>query len=170
MRLLALLLVVLAGLAVGPAFAQQDALHEGCAARQEFALGDLLVTGAFTRAMLPNAPVGGGYMTITNRGSEPDRLIGARTEVTDKVELHDMKVVQGVMEMTPLPDGLEIPAGHTVALAPGGLHMMFIGPRAPFREGECLAVVLQFSRAGELPVMLSVAPVGATAPPDHQHP
>jgi periplasmic copper chaperone A len=157
-------------LAIAPAvFAHEGMLHEGCAAAQTFAAGDITVTGAFTRAMLPNAPVGAGYMSIANAGSEPDRLLGATTEATGSVELHDMKITDGMMQMKPMPEGIEIPPGGTVTLAPGGLHMMFIKPRAGFREGECLALVLKFERAGELPVELSVGPVGADAPPGHHH-
>jgi copper(I)-binding protein len=74
-----------------------------------------------------------------------------------------------MMEMSPMPQGIEIPAGGTVTLAPGGLHIMFLNPKAGFKEGECLAVVLQFERAGELPVELSVGPIGADAPPAHHH-
>jgi copper(I)-binding protein len=165
MRVLALLAAAAGIAGAAGVSAHEGMLHEGCAAGQEFTLGELRVTGAFTRATLPNAPVGGGYMTIINAGSEPDRLIGATTEVTDDVELHDVRITNGVMEMTPLPEGVEIPAGGSVTLAPGGLHMMFIGPRAPFKQGECLTLVLQFARAGELPVVLSVGSVGAAAPP-----
>ncbi len=158
-------------LAVAPStFAHEGMLHEGCPAGQTFAAGDITVTGAFTRAMLPNAPVGAGYMSIANAGSEPDRLLGATTEATASVELHDMKITDGMMEMSPMPEGIEIPAGGTVTLAPGGLHIMFLSPRAGFKEGECLAVTLQFERAGELPVELSVGPIGADAPPEgHVH-
>jgi periplasmic copper chaperone A len=151
------------------AFGHEGMLHEGCPAGQSFAAGDISVTGAFTRAMLPSAPVGGGYMTISNAGTMPDRLVGATTEATDTVEFHDMKVEGGMMKMIPMPEGVEIPAGGTVTFAPGGLHVMFLSPRAPFKEGECLEVVLQFERAGELSVQLSVGPVGADAAPEGHH-
>jgi copper(I)-binding protein len=152
-----------------PAFAHEGMLHDGCPAGQTFSAGDISVTGAFSRAMLPNAPVGAGYMTITNAGSAADRLLSATTEATPNVELHDMKVTDGMMEMTPLPEGIEIPAGGTVTLAPGGLHMMFINPHAAFKEGECLAVMLTFEQAGELAVQLSVGAVGAEGAPEHVH-
>jgi copper(I)-binding protein len=150
-----------------PARSHEGMLHDGCATGQTFNAGDISVTGAFSRAMLPNAPVGAGYMTITNAGTTADRLLGATTELTPNVELHDMKVTDGMMEMTPMPDGIEIPAGGSVTLAPGGLHMMFIGPNQLFQEGECVEVTLRFETAGELPVQLSVGPVGAEGAPEH---
>jgi copper(I)-binding protein len=169
MKLLAL---ALAGFVLAfpvAAGAHEGMLHDGCPAGQSFVAGDITVSGAFTRAMLPNAPVGGGYMTITNAGRAPDRLLGATTASTDAVEFHDSKVTDGMMEMTHLPEGIEIPAGGSVTLAPGGLHVMFINPKSPFKEGECLAVTLSFERAGDLTIELSVGPVGADVPPGHHH-
>ena len=169
MRLLAPLVVIASIALAPPVFAHEGMLHDGCAAGRTFAAGDITVTGAFSRAMLPSAPVGGGYMTITNVGSTPDRLVGATTEATDQVEFHDSKITDGMMEMTAMPEGIEIPAGGSVTLAPGGLHMMFIGPKAGFKEGVGVAVVLKFERAGELSVELSVGPIAADAPPGHHH-
>jgi periplasmic copper chaperone A len=152
-----------------PAFAHEGMLHEGCPSGQSFAAGEITVTGALGSMARVKAPVGGGYMTISNAGSMPDRLVGATTEATDTVEFHDMKVEAGMMKMVPMPEGIEIPAGGTVSFAPGGLHVMFLNPKAPFKQGECLEVVLQFERAGELPVQLSVGPIGADAPPESHH-
>jgi copper(I)-binding protein len=163
---------VIASLAAAalPAFAHEGMVHEGCPTGQSFTAGDITVSGAFTRATLPDAPVGAGYLTISNAGSEADRLISATSLVTPTVELHTMSTENGVMKMERLPDGIEVPAGETVSLAPGGLHIMFIGPNQPFNEGECVEVVLDFEKAGELPVQLNVGPVGASeAPMAHEH-
>lgn len=154
-------------LLAAPAFAHEGMLHDGCPAGQTFAAGDITVTGAFTRAMLAAAKVGAGYMTISNAGTEADRLLGATTEATPTVQLHNMSVKDGVMTMAPAEGGIEVPAGGSVELAPSGLHIMFIEPHAPFKEGECVAVTLKFEKAGDLPVQLVVGPVGADAAPDH---
>lgn len=153
-----------------PALAHEGVVHDGCPAGQTFTAGDITVTDAFSRAMLAGAKVGAGYMTITNTGTSAERLVGATTEATDKVELHDMATENGMMTMTPVADGIEIPAGESVTLGPGGLHIMFIGPRAPFKEGECVEVVLAFEHAGTLAVQLNVGGVGASeAPAEHHH-
>ena len=151
------------------ATAHEGMLHEGCAPGQTFTAGDIAVTGAFTRATLPNAQVGAGYMTIDNAGAAADRLVGAATEATPTAELHNMTTEGGMMKMAAVEGGIEIPAGGSVTLAPGGLHVMFIGPRAPFKEGECVAMTLTFETAGPLEVQLVVGPVGADAPPEHNH-
>lgn len=153
-----------------PAAAHEGMIHDGCPPNQTFAAGGITVSGGFTRAMLDAAKVGAGYMTIANTGSEADRLIGARSQLTPQVELHNMSVKGGMMSMTPVEGGLEVPAGGSVALAPGGLHIMFIGPNQQFREGECVELTLTFEKAGELPVQLVVGPVGAdSAPEGHNH-
>ena len=166
MKLIALAPLALVLLAA-PAFAHEGMLHDGCATGQTFAAGDISVTGAFTRAMLAAAKVGAGYMTIGNAGTAPDRLVGATTEATPSVELHNMSVKDGLMTMSAVEGGIEVPAGGSVTLAPGGLHVMFIGPKAPFKEGECVAVTLKFEKAGDVPVQLVVGPIGADAAPDH---
>jgi periplasmic copper chaperone A len=127
-------------------------------------LGDLEITGAFTRATLPNAPVGGGYFTITNTGTEPDRLIAAHSPVAGQVQVHQMALVDGVMRMGELPDGLEIPPGHSVSLAPGGLHLMFMGITQAFTEGETVPVTLTFEKAGTIDIQLPVGGIAADAP------
>jgi periplasmic copper chaperone A len=152
-----------------PAAAHEGMLHDGCAPGQTFTTGDITVTGAFTRATLPSAQVGAGYMTIENRSTTADRLLGATTEATPTVELHSMTTEAGMMKMEQLAGGIEIPAGGNVTLAPGGLHIMFLGPKAPFKEGECLAVTLTFETAGTLDVQLAVGTVGADAAPEHTH-
>jgi periplasmic copper chaperone A len=126
-------------------------------------LGDLEISGGFTRATLPNAPVGGGYITITNKGSADDRLVSAASPVAGLVQLHEMKMDGAVMKMGELPDGIPVPAGETVTLAPGGLHIMFMQLNQPFVEGTKVPVTLTFERAGTVGVELDVAGIGAAA-------
>lgn len=127
-------------------------------------VGDLTITGAFTRATLPNAPVGGGFLTIVNSGSEADRLIAAATPMAGEVQLHEMKMEGDVMKMAQLPDGIEIPAGATVTLAPGGLHLMFMQLTGPLVEGTRFPVTLTFEKAGILEVEVEVGGIGAKEP------
>ena len=68
------------------------------------------------------------------------------------------------MKMRQLVDGLEIPAGETVVLAPGGFHIMFMGLTQAFVEGESVAVTLTFEKAGSVEVLLPVETSAAAAP------
>lgn len=166
-RVLAASLAVLA--ASGASLAHDGVRHEGCPAGQEFAAGALTVTGAWSRATLPQANVAAGYMTISNAGAEADRLAGVATAAAETAEIHRMWIENEMMKMEVLPEGIEIPAAGSVTLDPGGLHLMFIGITQPFEAGDCVEVVLSFETAGELPVVLSVGDLsGSRAQGDHE--
>lgn len=138
------------------------------ASAHDVTVGDLTLTHSWTRATPPNAKAGGGFVEIVNTGSEDDRLVSASSGTAAKVELHEMAVVDGVMKMRPLKDGIAIPAGETVTLKPGGLHIMFMGLKEPFKEGTHVPVTLTFAKAGTVTIELDVSKMGAKSM-DHGH-
>ncbi|HWV20124.1 MAG TPA: copper chaperone PCu(A)C [Devosia sp.] len=144
-----------------PSFAQ-DA-HAGHSA-EVIVLGSIEITGAFSRATLPNAPVGGGFMTITNKGAEDDRLVSVKTDIAKEAQIHEMAMEGDVMKMRQLKDGLALPAGETVTLEPGGLHLMFMGLNGAIKEGDLVPVTLTFERAGTVTVDLVAGATAADAP------
>jgi len=127
-------------------------------------IGDLTITGAFTRATLPNAPVGGAYLTITNGGTADDRLVSASTPAAGVTQIHEMKMDGDVMKMNELPDGLVIPAGQSVALEPGGYHLMLMQLTGPLVEGTTVPVTLTFEKAGSVEVEVEVGGIAAKEP------
>lgn len=133
------------------------------AAATAVTVGDLAITGEWARAMLPGQPTGGGYLTITNKGGEADRLVSVASPNAGKVEIHSMEMKNDVMVMRPVEGGLEIPAGAAVELKPGGLHVMFMAVTEPFKAGGSVPLTLEFEKAGKVEVTL---PVQAGAGPD----
>jgi copper(I)-binding protein len=131
---------------------------------EEVKAGDLVITEAWSRATPGGAKVGGGYLTIENKGSAPDRLIGASADVSAKIQVHEMAVNNGVMTMRPLENGLTIEPGKTVKLAPGGYHLMMLELKSPLKQGDKLPVTLEFEKAGKVKVSLEVQGVGAPGP------
>ncbi|MBU6458174.1 MAG: copper chaperone PCu(A)C [Bradyrhizobium sp.] len=131
---------------------------------QEVKAGDLVITQAWTRATPNGAKIGGGYLTIENKGSTPDRLLGGSTDAAGRVEVHQMTTKDGVMTMRPLGDGLTIDPGKTVKLAPGGYHLMMFDLKNPLKQGDTVPVTLKFEKAGEVKVSLAVQGIGAQAP------
>src|SRR5258708_3097044 len=85
---------------------------------QDYKSGSLQISQPWARATPPSAPTGAGFMTITNKGATPDRLIAVRSPTSGKVEIHEMKMDGNVMRMRELEKGLEIPPGGTVELKP----------------------------------------------------
>ena len=144
-------------LLASPAFAHNGVTH----------LGPINISVPFARATLPNAPVGGGFMTIENTGNEADRLVSVTTDVAAKSEIHEMSMDGQVMKMRALPDGLEIPAGQTITLSPGGFHLMFMGLKGAFVEGQTVNVTLTFEKAGTVELALPVLGAAADAAPAH---
>ncbi len=133
-------------LLAAPAFAHNGVVH----------LGPINISAPFTRATLPNAPVGGGYLTIENTGTEDDRLVSVASPVAGETQIHDMAMEGDVMKMRHLEDGLVIPAGQTVTLEPGGLHIMLMQLQGKLVEGETITVTLTFEKAGTVDVQLPV--------------
>jgi len=118
--------------------------------------GDLEISGAWARAMLPGQPTGGAYLTIANKGKAADKLVGASSPTAQKVEIHTMTMKDNVMVMRPVEGGLEIPAGETVELKPGGFHVMFMGVKEAFKEGGAVPVTLEFEHAGKVEIQVPV--------------
>ena len=130
----------------------------------EVKAGDLVITQAWSRATPGGAKIGGGYLTIENKGSAPDRLIGGSADIAGKVEVHEMTMNNGVMTMRPLDKGLTIEPGKTAKLAPGGYHLMMFDLKRPLKQGDKLPVTLEFEKAGKVTISLDVQGVGAQAP------
>lgn len=125
-------------------------------ASDEAKLGDLAISGAFAKAMLPGQPVGGGFFTITNNGKTDDTLVAVSSPNAGEVQIHEMKTENNIMKMRELKDGIAVPAGETVKLEPGNLHLMFQKVKAPFKQGDSVPVTLTFAKAGKVDVTLKV--------------
>jgi copper(I)-binding protein len=131
---------------------------------EETKVGDLIISQAWSRATPGGAKIGGGYLTIENKGSTPDRLIGGTWDAGAKVEVHEMTTKDGVMTMRPLDQGVAIAPGQTVMLAPGGIHLMLFDLKSPLKQGDKVPVTLEFERAGKVTFSLDVQGVGALGP------
>ena len=119
------------------------ALFAAPASAQEIKAGDLVISQAWSRATPGGAKIGGGYLTIENKGSAPDRLIGGSGDVAAKIEVHEMAMNNGVMTMRALDKGLTIEPGKTVKLTPGGDHLMMFDLKSPLKQGDKVPVTLE---------------------------
>jgi hypothetical protein len=132
------------------------------AGAHEYKIGDLKIDHPWSRATPPGAKVAGGFMKITNTGSQPDRLIGGSAVAAGVFEVHEMKMEGNVMKMRALEKGLEIKPGQTVELKPGGFHVMFMDLKAPLKEGDKVKGTLVFERAGTIEVEYKIEARGAS--------
>jgi periplasmic copper chaperone A len=138
------------------------AICTGQTAQAEDALvGGLKISAPWVRATPSGASVGGGYMTITNTGTTSDRLLGGSSDLSARFEIHTMSMDNGVMKMRPVASGVEIKPGQTVQFNPGGYHVMFVGLKKPFEQGQQVPAFLQFEKAGKVAVNFTVESIGA---------
>lgn len=122
----------------------------------------LEVRNGWTRPTPGGVNVSSGYLTIVNGTDAADRLLAASSPRAARTEVHEMAMEGGVMRMRAVEGGLAAPAGETVTLAPGGLHIMFFGVGRPFAEGETIPLTLTFERAGQIETTLAVRAGGAS--------
>jgi periplasmic copper chaperone A len=150
-RILPVLLVA-ASLAATPSFAR------------DYRIGSIEIVEPWSRATPLTAPSAGGFLTLTNKGDAPDRLVAIESPAAKQAELHQMKMDGTIMRMRELENGIVLAPGQTVELKPGGYHVMFIGLKAPFVKDQKVAATLVFEKAGRIDVEFQVDALGASQP------
>ena len=124
------------------------------------------IDDAWARPTVAGQPGGGGFLKITSPSA--DRLVAASAPIAKAVELHTMQMDGDVMRMRQIP-AIEIPAGQTVELKPGGLHVMFIGLTQTLDSGASFPLTLRFEKAGEVKVEVQVRNQGPAPMTMHKH-
>lgn len=122
---------------------------------------------AWARPTVQGQAGGGGYLTITG-GNTPDRLVGVSARIAKSVELHAMEMDGNMMRMRQI-DAIPVPAGQTVELKPGGMHVMFVGLTQTLKKGAHFPLTLRFEKAGDVTVEMVVAAAQAVEAPAHKH-
>jgi copper(I)-binding protein len=144
-------------------------ISTGGAIAEDYSTGTMQISRPWTRVTPKGATVAGGYMTITNKGSAPDRLLGGSSAVAGRFEIHSMVTEQGVAKMRPVEGGLVIKPGETVELKPGSFHVMLMGLKQPLERGQKVKGTLEFEKAGKVDIEYAVEPIGATTPGSGGH-
>lgn len=117
----------------------------------------------------PGVP-GVGFLTVTNTGSKADQLLSIESPLVQRIEIHQMRINDGVMQMRAMQGGVAVPAGKSVTFAPGGLHLMLFAPTTPLVVNMRVPVTLHFKYAGTVQAVLIVQPresEAAIMPADH---
>lgn len=115
----------------------------------------IVVQQPWARASAGMAANGAAYMTITNDGAKPDRLVAASSPVCAMAQLHTHLMKNGVMEMRPVA-GIDVDPGTPTVLRPGGLHIMLMHLKQPLKQGQSFPVTLTFEKAGAITVQVAV--------------
>jgi len=144
--------------ALGCVFLAVGLAAPALAVAHDYTLGALEISHPWARPSI--GKTGAAYFTIKNNGAA-DRLTGIAADISAKVQLHDMEMDGNIMRMRKL-DSLPLPAGETVKVAPGGLHIMLIGLTGPLKPGDTFPMRLTFEKAGTIEVSVAVERLDAT--------
>lgn len=97
------------------------------------------VDDPWVRATVAPQKATGAFMQLTS--PKAAKVVAASSPVAEMVEIHEMKMDNGVMKMRAV-EALALPAGQTVALKPGSYHVMLMGLKAPIKAGETVPLTL----------------------------
>jgi len=118
---------------------------------------DVLIRDGWVQEGPPSQTITAAYMTIENHTGADIALRSASTEVAQTVELHKMELVDGMMKMHRV-ENINIPAGGTAELKPGGYHLMVIGLKKELKEGDKVTITLEFSSDRRETITIPVKP------------
>ncbi len=134
----------------------------GVAASSEAGDPQITVSEPFAR---PAAAGGNGavYLTLANEGGSPDVLLSIESQIAEAVELHESKIDENDVMRMSLLTNLEVPAGETVNLEPGGKHIMLINLKQELKPGEKISLTLNFKKSGSLSIEAEIREGGTGA-------
>lgn len=131
----------------------------GTARAADMTAGELTIHDPWARATV-GAGAGAAFLEIRNVGEHDDRLVSADAEIAQRTELHTHVRDGDVMRMRQV-EAIDLPAGATTKLEPGGLHVMLLGMSEPLAAGTQFPLTLSFAEAGAVTVQVQVKDVGA---------
>lgn len=125
------------------------------------------VKDPWVRAAVPGQTGTGAFMKITAK--DGSRLVSASSPVAGVTEVHEMKMEGNIMKMRALESGLELPAGKTVELKPGGYHVMLMDLKGPLAKDSTVPLTLVFKDAKGAESRIELKVPVSTAPVMHKH-
>jgi hypothetical protein len=126
--------------------------------------GGITVEEIWARATPPGAKTGAVYLTLANKGTDDDKLVGVSTPIAAMAGLHTEIMANGVMEMRPVKS-VDVPPGGKAVLKPGARHIMLMELKQPLKQGGHFPLTLRFAHAAPMTVQVEIAKVGTAAPP-----
>lgn len=128
---------------------------------------EVVVRDAWIRGTVQGQSATGAFMELTGKSNA--RLVGAASPVAKTVEVHNMTMEKGVMKMFPV-EGVDLPAGKPVKLAPGGYHVMLMELQKPLNAGDKVPLKLTFELANKqretVELQVEVRDIKGTAKPE----
>lgn len=115
----------------------------------------ILIEKAYVRATIPGTSISSSYMEIENKGEETITLLGASSDISPRIEIHQHTMLDGMMRMRKL-DSIDIKPKERVKLQPSGLHLMVFDVKKPLKAQEHIELMLNFSNKNYITVQVPV--------------
>jgi copper(I)-binding protein len=131
---------------------------------QEMKAGDLVISQPWSRSAPKGAELASAYLTIENKGTTPDRLMGGSAEIAEKLQIQRSSMVGGGLTLSPVEGGLTISPGEKVVLAPHGIHLTLSNLKSRMKKGVQVPMTLEFEKAGKVTVTFDVLSAASTGP------
>ena len=128
-------------------------------------MAELVVSDGYVRGLPPGQANTAAFMTLGNAGDKPLRIIAVKTDAAAAAEIHESSNSNGMMRMQRL-DELELEAGASVKLQPGGKHLMLLGLRQVLAEGNTVTLQFQLSSGQQFEASM---PVRSVLTEHHHH-
>jgi copper(I)-binding protein len=131
---------------------------------------DVEVKSAWARGTVPAQQVSGAFMALSSKGGAA--LVGVTSPAADAAEIHEMRLEGGVMKMRAVPR-IDLSAGKTVTLKPGGYHIMLMGLKQQLKAGDRVPLTLQIEgrdgKVENVEVRAEVRELNAAEGTGHHH-
>jgi len=140
-------------------------------AGQKVAASSIAVEDAYIRETIPGTSISSAYMTIVNSSDKNIKLLGAVSNISKRIEIHEHTMTDGMMRMRQRPN-IEIVAKSNVVLQPSGYHLMIFDLKQPLKQGQNATITLQFSNDASVEVKLpikSIKQMKMSPQSNHQH-
>lgn len=134
------------------------ALLAACAAPEQPQLhptGGIIITGMWGTPGIAGR-VSAAYGTITNHGTEPDSLVAISSPAAPLIEVHQMVEQEGMLRMRGMKLPVAIAPGDSLAMAPGGTHLMLMELHQSLKLGDSITLHLSFAHAGKQEVRFQI--------------
>ncbi len=126
---------------------------------------NITVSDGFIRESIPGTTITSAYMTLKNTSEKSVTLVGASSEISARIEIHEHTMSNGMMNMRQL-ESIVIDSKDTVILQPSGLHLMIFDIKEPLKHGDLITLTLHFSSHPDVEVQL---PVQSIKRKQHHH-
>ena len=128
----------------------------GAAYGADYKVGTIAIDHPWARPTAEGTQTGAAYLFLTNKGNAPDKLVSTSSPVAGKTQIYQTTDEDGVMKMHEVAGGIELAPGASVALKPGGYHIMLLDLKQKLDEGSHIPLTLTFAKAGSIDVEVDV--------------